>query len=174
MTRQPRSIPYEFLNPAEGLRQVARQVRDMVPLVEFRGAMFIKDANQTTADFTTAAAVPFNTEVYNNSGWEVSNQSRLQVAPNVRVVQVGGQVGISLSTTDTWKQLDIRKNGSSAYDGFAATLTDTGATGSPLNVVSGPLYVDETDYFELFLQEESDTSITVQAANSFFWIRALA
>jgi hypothetical protein len=146
----------------------------MVPLVEFRGAMFKKSADQTAADFTTATAISFNTEVYNRGGWDITNSTRLQVAPNVEVIQIGGHVNVALSTADTWKVLSIYKNGSSVYDGRASDVVESGDPGTAFHIISGPLVVAEDDYFELVLQEESDASITIEAAGTWFWIRALA
>lgn len=140
----------------------------------FRGAMVKKSADQTAADYTGAAIMAFDAEVYDTGGWHdtVTNNSRLTVPAGVTAVRVGGTVSISSSTADTYKFLDIIKNGAT-FDGRPATSAEIGSTGVLLNVVSGVLAVSAGDYFEMRLIEESDNSVTIIAAETTFWIEAV-
>jgi hypothetical protein len=139
------------------------------------GAMVKKAADQTAANYTTATAVAFDAETYDVGGWHdnASNNSRLTVPSGVSYVRVGGCVNVTLTTADTWKVTEIRKNGSNDYDGYAGQSVETGDTSVSITVNSGLLPVSPTDYFELFFQEESDTSITVRSAFTHFWIEAV-
>lgn len=140
------------------------------------GAMVKKSADQTTADYTTATALTFNAETYDNGGWHSTSAdtSRLTVPTGVTYVEVGGCVNITSTTGDTWKQLEIRKNGSADYDGYIGQSVEVGMTAVSINIQSGALQVTAGDYFELVLQEESDNSVTIESEFTHFWIRALA
>ena|SRR5688572_24867232 len=139
------------------------------------GALVKKAADQVTADYTTATAVAWTGEEYEIGGvWHdnATNNSRLTVPSGYRRVRVTAQIGISAHTADTWVAVEIRKNGA-AFMGGPAQKTEVGATDGFVNLVSPPLEVSPGDYFETFLQTESDNSITVTAARSWMAIEAI-
>lgn len=142
----------------------------------FSGAMVEKSADHTTADYTTATALTFNQESYDVGGWHdnASNNTRLTVPSGVTYVRVGANVTVSATTADTWKTLQLFKNGSAAFDGACGTEQEVGDTGCLLSISSGVIAVVATDYFEVKLREESDASITVTAAQTNFWIEAVS
>lgn len=139
------------------------------------GVLVKKAADQTTADYTTAAAVTWNTEEYEIGGaWHdnSTNPSRITVPSGYRRIRATAQIAISSHTADTWIAVEIRKNGSS-FVGGPAQKTEVGATDGFVNLVSPPLEVNPGDYFETFLQVESDNSITVTAARSWMAVEAI-
>lgn len=174
-SRQTQSIPTEMANERDHLRQLARSINDINRRTTLRGAMLRKSADQTTANYTTAAAIAFNEEAYDFGAWHVTsgNTTRLTVPGDVSYVRVGGTVFIDSSTADTWKQLDIRLNGAADYDGFVSSIFESGMTSGATTILSGPIAVIAGDYFELFLTEESDTSITIRHEYTHFWIEAV-
>lgn len=137
----------------------------------FRGALVTKAANQTTANYTTATAVAWDSESYDTDTIHdnVTNNTRLTTPSGVTKVRLQGQVDVSAFTANTWVSLVIRKNGSAAYVGAAVQISEINATFADVSV-SGPILsvTGGTDYFELYLQTAADTSITVAAQTSWF------
>lgn len=133
----------------------------------------VKAADQTTADYTAGVLVTWDTEHIDTDAWHstVSNTSRLTVPAGVRVAEFSGAIAVDLSTANTWKNLYLYKNGS-LYQVFWWNFkpTDVHWVG---HFNSGPLAVTPGDYFELFFQEESDASVTLKSAWSFFSAKAL-
>lgn len=148
----------------------------------FSGALVVKSADQTTANFTAAfTALTWNTETYDVGGWHDtgSNTSRLTVPSGVTHVKLTGAVGISEITGVTSSvYLAVFKNGDTAAATRAINLPVVGPlvmSGGDyqLSLASGPLAVSSGDYFELYILVTSDTSVTVTAGQSFFAIEAI-
>lgn len=139
------------------------------------GVLVAKAADQTTADYTTATAVAWDAETYEIGGtWHdnATNNTRITIPSGYRRVRVMAQIALSSHTADTWVSVDIRKNGA-AFAGGPAQKIEVGATDAFVNLVSPPLEVLPGDYFETFLQVESDVSITVVAARSWMAVEAV-
>ncbi len=141
----------------------------------FKGALVTLAADETTADYTTATAVPLDAEVYDIGGWHdnSTNNSRMTVPSGVSRVRLVANVSLLLTTADEWVQLEIRKNGATDYQGSANTFQEVGRGSDAVTVASPSLDVVETDYFEMFLKTQSDTSITVSDDISWFSIEAV-
>lgn len=141
--------------------------------IAFRGARVKKASDQTGADYTTSTALSFDTEVFDVGGWfDGGAPTRLTVPSGVNYVEVFGYVGVALGTADTFRSLSIRQDGSTVVVGNE--LIEGGSGSFRLSVASGPIAVTGgTTYFELLLRQETDNSITVEATNTFFSIRAV-
>lgn len=141
----------------------------------FRGALVKKAADQTTANYTTEAAIAWDATSYDRGDWhsEVTNNTRLTVPAGVDLVRAWGHVRVTSATDADYHILGVRKNGSLAYDG--ATRMGTAFTGTSVEVaiVTPVLEVVPTDYFELMLFIESDVSVTIAADRSSFGIEAV-
>lgn len=141
----------------------------------FMGAVVKKAADETTANYTTATAVPFTAEDRDTDGFHdnSTNNPRLTIpsALGIKAVSLAGQVITTSNTANELSLISISKNGSGGfignpvyrYDGPAATHQIAAAT---INVQT-----TAADYFELVYQVETDTSITLLASNTGFQIQ---
>ena len=145
-------------------------VRDELRL----GARVRLSANDTGNNFTTATAFNgWDTEEYDDLGiWASGSASRLTVPGGVTKVILSASIAIANATANTEAQIYLHKNGST----FNGSPGEAGLAGDAfwniLNIMSGPLSVDTDDYFEVIIQQETDTSVDVQALLSHFamWV----
>lgn len=141
--------------------------------IAFRGAMVTKASDQTTANYTTATAISFDTETYDTDSIHegVTSPTRLSVPSGVTYVRLSGGVQIGAGTSTDWVSLFFRKNGGAGggYAGQAKFFVEVG-TATPFVSITSPIIpvVGGTDYFELMLQVEADTSITLDSDNTWF------
>lgn len=138
------------------------------------GALVRKAADQTTADYTLGPVVTWDQESYDDNSWHdnSTNPSRMTVPSGVTRVRVGANLALSSVNASVRILVTILKNGTSVFDGAAAMEGATPGTAPRVSVSSGPIACVATDYFEVSLFVQTDTSITVVAANSNFWIEA--
>ena len=149
----------------------------MAPLATpyFQGALVKKSADQTTANYTAATDITWDAESYDTSGFHdtSSNTARLTIPTGVTRVRLSAHVRGTLHTADSWTSLVLQKNGSASFDGGSATVWESGASSIYIMLTSPVLVVTAGDYFTVSLQVESDTSITVDAARSWFAIEVV-
>jgi len=133
----------------------------------FRGVYATKAADQTAQNFTTAAAVSWDSESYDTDAFHdnASNNTRITIPAGVVYVRLVGCVRLANVTASNSVLLSIRKNGTTTVAQVAVTASFTTPAAS---IISGVLAVSSTDYFELMLQLASDTSVDITAAGSFF------
>lgn len=141
---------------------------------QFRGCMAYKSADQTTANYTTPTAVTWDAEVYDTDSIHdnVTNTSRMTVPAGVTKVRVGATLALGVVTADNYAVGTITKNGAT-FVGAPNSAQESGTTSPTVTLASGVLAVTAGDYFETLLQLESDTSITVSAATSCFWMEII-
>jgi hypothetical protein len=139
----------------------------------FVGAMVKKSADETGANYTTATAVAWNTEVYDTDAFHdtVTNNSRLTIPSGVSKVNVRATIRVNNVTGNTLTQVAIRKNGSADYDGAASQDTSNANTTRDITVCGLAIPVTPGDYFEAYLFQITDTAIDVVAARSSFSIQ---
>jgi hypothetical protein len=132
----------------------------------FRGARARRTSDQTTANYTTETAVPWQEAAADTDGfWSAGTPSRLTVpaAYNGKYANAQAHVRIDATTTDTWKKLRVVHRDSGGTTKFSAgNATEIGAVSAvylSANLIGVPLATG--DYFEAMLQEESDSSITI-------------
>lgn len=133
-----------------------------------RGAVVKKTADQTAADYSTAAVVAWTGEISDTDTIHdnATNNSRLTVPTDVTRVKLKANIELANLTADTWAAIKIRKN-AAAFDGQGSAIVETGSTIAYLNAESAVVTVTAGDYFDVTLQAE-DTSIDVVAAGSWF------
>jgi hypothetical protein len=152
-------------NLAIGLRTLA-----------FSGALVKKLANQTTANYAGFPVVTWDGEEYDTDAYHstVTNTSRLTV-PAAGYYVVGGLISVAsgtLTASDFIRFSIGRFNsggvGQSAI-GLPSPMAEISSTGPAVAVtgVSMPVSCASGDYFELYFDTESDTSITVEASSWF-------
>lgn len=138
----------------------------------FRGALVTKTTSLTGLNFTAAAAITFNSETggYDTDSIHdtVTNTSRLTVPSGVTKIRLQGGVRMTAKTADTFTHLTIEKNGGAGYVGCGRTSTEVGTTSHDINVSTPVITVTAGDYFELFLQVETDTSIDLSTDLTWF------
>ena len=145
----------------------------------FYGARLGFSANQLTQDFSTAAHISWNREIFDDGGfYDSASPTRLTVPAGVTKVIVSG--GLHFAALDNQADLfDLYlswffvKNGTvlgiGGHDKNAAVGTDHHTSAS-----TGIIDVDEGDYFQLNLQVTGDNSITLQQEGCFFSIHAVS
>lgn len=139
------------------------------------GAVTLNGAKATTAgstnqDYTTAAAVPWETEAYDTDSWHdnATNNSRMTVPTGVTKVDVHGHLFLQALGSDEQTILAIYKNGSEVL----STFQTVPAVGRRVQIYGMGLECVATDYWEIYLQHATDTTITINA-QSEFTIRAV-
>lgn len=141
----------------------------------FIGAMAKRSADLVGGNFVGGAVLGLDAEAYDIGGWhDTAVNNERHTVPNIGITRVrfGANIFISDTTADTWKKVVIRKNGSAAYDGVARASVEIGATDVQLSI-SGTATCVAADYFDVAIEEESDNSVTITAAQTNFWIEAV-
>jgi hypothetical protein len=129
--------------------------------VGFVAAMAKEAADQTALNFTTEAAVTWDTDVYDsadlhNTG---SDTSRMTVPAGASYVRLSAGFGLVVNST-TRMYAYFKKNGA-VFVGSGITSQYTSSLVQHITIVSAPLAVTAGDYFEAFLLS-SDSSIDVE------------
>lgn len=144
---------------------------DALPIVlspADRGAIATRIADETAADYSTAAAVPFDAEAVDTDAIHdtATNNSRVTVPAGVTKVRIRANARISAGTSGEWVRAEILKGGA-AFDGMGSDRVEVTDTIADLNAESAAVEVSGGDYFELFLETETDASITVERENTW-------
>lgn len=144
--------------------------------LKYRGALVRKASNQTGANYTTATAVGWDQEARDTDSIHdnVTNNTRLTVPSGFTEVELRGQIVLASGTADDFVQVDIRKNGSGTYNGAGKAIWEAGATTPQVQVFTAVLTVTGGDYFELFLRTQTDASVDITAADSWFEMKLIA
>lgn len=144
--------------------------------VAFRGALVTKVANLTAQNLTTASVVTWDSEAYDTHTFHDTgvNPERMTIPAGIGSrARITGQITLASITADLWVLLEIRKNGSAAYTGTGRAMSQVGSTTPSLQVQTGVVTVAATDYFELWVTVETDTSSDITAASSWFQIEVI-
>lgn len=129
----------------------------------------VNPASNTFQVSATVGGAAINTTGSQSGVHTATNYSRLIVPSGVTRVRLIAQAQIGANTADTWLQVSIYKNGLASYVGYSMTRLEISATSNnALQAASPVLSVTAGDYFEAFINSESDTSVDVNAAQSWF------
>lgn len=139
----------------------------------FSGCTAKRTTSVSGGDFSTAAAVALDDELYDVGGWHdtVTNNSRLTVPSGVSYVELVASIDPSAFTANQWCEVSIRKNGSALTQPIVVNKSQNTATVSRWQIMTPPLAVSPGDYFELFFQTQTDTSITLLDTRLWLSIR---
>jgi hypothetical protein len=142
----------------------------------FRGALVRKAVDQTAANYTTTSAVAWDQEAYDTDAIHDNStqNTRLTVPAGVTRVRLGARIDLGSVTNDMWVFVLIYKGGSASFDGAPATAAEIGVSVPTITVWSPVLVVEAAQYFECMLGIETDTSVTVVAATSWFAMEIIA
>lgn len=148
---------------------------------KFRGCLAKLNADQTTQNYATAAAIAwdgadeYDTDNIHNPA---SNNTRLSVPSGVTLVELRAGLFMNLVQASEGGLFYFTKNGvANVFVGGAVSMFYTSS--APINpgvsIVSPPItVVGGTDYFETVLDMQADTSITIKSNISYFGMRILA
>ncbi len=144
-------------------------VEAVAPSTLSRGALVHKVADET-ANYSTRTAIPWDSEVYDTDDIHDNavNNTRLTVPTGVNRVQFQGTVLVTGATSGEFANLHLSKNGVLTAIGLPTTTVEVTDTTFSMNLSSPVFEVIAGDFFELELEIETDTSITLDNDRSWF------
>jgi hypothetical protein len=139
----------------------------------FMGVMTTKNADQTTADYTTQVVVAWDLDAYDTDAFHdtVTNNSRITIPSSlgIKKVVLSGGIHVTSSTVDVYTFFNLWKGGVSTFTGGGAGQgAEVGINEAQISFVSSPLAVADAEYFETKLIIQTDNSVTVEAGESYF------
>lgn len=141
-----------------------------------RGALVKLNADLTGQNFTGGTTLAWDgTDVFDTSSFHdpVTNNSRITIPAGVQMVRLRALIQFANVTANDTVVLQIRKNGSAAYDGAGVVQAKSDFTIVRVEAVTGPLSVTAGDYFETLVQVNSDVSADITASSSWFEIEVI-
>jgi hypothetical protein len=134
----------------------------------FVGALVKKSGDQTAANYTSATALTWDTDVTDTSSIHDtgSSTSRLVVPAGVSYVRLSACIAISSFASSNRAYVYFTKGVSGVVPGLPLQSRVSSATDQYLNIVSAPVAVSPGDYFECVLLISVDGSVTVE---DFSW-----
>ena len=171
---KPSDLFHQFLTKLyEWLRLLREDVDDheerITVLETPRGALVKRTTDLTAVDYSTATAMAWDAEIYDTAAIHdnSTNNTRLTVPSGVTWVQIEASVATNNVSPAAGLAVDIRKNGTIAFDGYSYDSVGSGAYNTPgISYSTPPLSVVAGDYFEVFVGC-TDTSIDIVAAKSW-------
>lgn len=120
---------------------------------------------KTGQDYTTATAISWDAADFDDASWWVGgNPTRLTGPTGFSRGNFHTYIKISSATADEWIEVTIRKNGTTIVGG---ERVEVGATVAKIAVSTGEIAFTATDYFEVLVQTESDTSVDLDIESGF-------
>ena len=144
--------------------------------VAYKGALVHKAADATAQNITSASVVTWDSEAYDTHAFHdnVTNNTRLTVPAGLaKRVRLSAQISFSALTADGWTMAAIYKNGSASWTGAGIAHVESGQIAPSMQVQTAVITPADGDYFEVFVQTETDTSLTIVAATSWFQIEVV-
>lgn len=148
-----------------------------------KGMRAKRTTDLTAQNYTTAAAINWNSKVFNDleptsfvwSDWHdnATNSSRITVPSVIPEVacKFSAQVALANITSGEWVQLGFRLSGGSTY--IAKAMHAAPSTSPVYQIFSPQVTLNGTDYVEVMVQVQTDTSVDIIAADSFFELEIL-
>ncbi len=142
----------------------------------FCGAKVKKSTDQTAANYSSGAALAWDTEEFDTDGWHdnVTNNSRLSVPSGLPITKVRLTVAVHGTSVTNSSNINIylEKTGSGLVDFPVQTFQQGAQAGFFINGTHIDSCTAGTDYYRAILFC-SDTSITVESEDSYFAIEAI-
>lgn len=141
-----------------------------------KGALVRKAANLAAQNYTTASALTWDTTVRDTHDFHDPgvNPSRITIPVGLtKLIRLKAQVTFANLTADNWVLLSIYEGGATGWVGQGITHTETGQTGPSYGVETAIIAPADGQYYELFVQTESDTSVDVVAATTYFQLEVV-
>lgn len=145
-------------------------IETVAPSTTRRGALVHLTADKTAQNHSAGKTIDFDDETNgydtDNIHDNVTNPSRLTVPAGVTQVRLTGSCALQAVTSADSARVQIKKNGAWAV-GLPLLITDVVYV-SPWYAIAGAIIdVVAGDYFEFWLDTETDTSITISAGSWF-------
>ena len=145
---------------------------------EMIGCMTTRADDFVDQDFTTATAIPWDTDVYDSDGFHslVTNNTRITIPAGQHFIKarLTASLGFLSIGSNMTVIVQIRKNGSLEYNGVGAINTNTGIASTAQVSCSTPVIpIADNDYFEVFVQVLGDAAVTIDASRSTFSIQVV-
>jgi len=142
----------------------------------YRGCVANKSATQTGLNLTTSAAISWDAEQIDTDSIHdnTTNPTRLTVPSGVTKVRLFTCIWLANVAASNGVFLSLRKNGSAGAVGCSNNAVAAPFTNPAITAASALLQVTAGDYFEVFIQMVSDTSVDIQAGSSFFEMQIIA
>lgn len=148
------------------------------------GFRAIRTTNLSSQNFTTATAIGWDSSAYDtttpNGGpgitpfhSNVSNNSRITIPTGFEraTCRFHGQVALQNITASEWVELKFRVDGGSTIIG---RRTAASPSTTPTYQLESPLIeLSDTQYVEMMIQVQTDTTVDLLAVNSYFEIEVL-
>ncbi len=140
-----------------------------------RGALVRKAADETAVNMTAGTIISWDTEAYDTDGFHdnSTNNHRLTVPSGATKVRLTAGLRLASFTADLWAFVTIIKNSGASFDGQPRQSVETGLTSANVNLLSPVIVVTPGDYFEVQVTVETDTTVDVTAATSWFAIEVI-
>lgn len=147
------------------------------------GCRAVLNADINTANYTSATAIPFDgADLFDTNSFHdpSSNNTRITIPDltgtygvRAKKVTLNFTVSVSANNADTWLFAQILTNSAAVFNPGARITTEIGTTNPGVSVVVEDVVVvgDGTEYFEAWLQVESDTSITINSNRTSFSVK---
>lgn len=145
--------------------------------LNFRGCVINRSSDLTAQDFTTATAIPFNNLSVSNdptgNGFHnnVTNPSRITLPTGYTwsTMRLTAQVRLVNMTVGDWAEIKI----GGGFVPFGRAIAYSPTTSLTLQVSSIITSAGDADYFELFAQVGSDTSVDIKAWETWFQLEIM-
>lgn len=147
--------------------------------IGFLGGQYGLTTNIANHDWTTAGAIGWDNRIFDNepiTGFHstITNNSRITIPTGYQgsFVRLRAQVALNSLTANDWVSMQFRYNGGSGAF-YGQMHHSTGQVNPVYQLQSALIQVSDADYFELFLQTATDTSVTMLSGSSWFEIEVL-
>lgn len=136
-----------------------------ITIVPASGARAKLTSAKTAQNYTTATAISWDqADFQDDTWWAGGNPTRLTAPTGITRGVFHAYIKISSATAGEWIEVTIRKNGTTIVGGGR---TEVGATVAKVAVSTGEISFSATDYFEVLVQTESDTSVDLDIESGF-------
>ena len=166
------ALRYLRVNAGETAVEVGTAAPVVTVTPPFRGCLINRVANQTAANYSVGSFIPFDDEVYDTDGFHdnATNNSRITIPSGLGITKVRLSYRVivsSLNSADATRA-HVFKNGAGSLVGGGSFMSEISTT-IDLSSTSSTAVLDvvDGDYFEVWLDTEGDTSITVDMLSWF-------
>jgi len=139
------------------------------------GALVTKAADETTANYTAGAVVPWTAEDHDDTSFHDNStaNSRITIPAGVTRVDLTASIYIT-SLTANYISVQFLKNGATEFAGAAAADSIVaGVSTRQTNISATQVPCTAGDYFEVFLFISTDNSVTIEANYSNFAVTVI-
>ena len=151
-----------------GIDGVPYAVAGMGGAAGYSGARLGLTANRTAQDYSGFETLSWNHEVFDDGGYhDPAQPTRLTIPADVTRVVLHAGIALTALSLGADMTFDISKNSTSTGIGFTGNALAIDTIGRA-TITTGVLEVVEGDYFDVSVQVQGDTSVTLHQDGTFF------